>query len=221
MDGSKVAIIIPAFNEAGSIGVVINKAKSYGLVIVVDDGSTDHTAIIAKSHGATVIKRSKNGGYDDALNAGFDFACKTGCEAFITLDADGQHNPLLLKSFIKRLKDGDDLVIGVRDKMQRFSERMMGVVMTRLIGIRDPLCGLKAYSLNLYLEKGYFDSYRSIGTELCIFALLNGYRYSEIEFITSSRKGDSRFGRFISGNYKIIRAMVIALKTIIPHKIWV
>ena len=66
-----VAIVIPAFNEELTIIDVIQAVKMYGIVIVVDDASTDSTRILAIDAGATVISLDENKGYDGALNIGF------------------------------------------------------------------------------------------------------------------------------------------------------
>jgi len=90
---SKLAIFIPAHNEERSIGSVVALAKKYGPVYVVDDGSTDATAEVARASGANVIARQKNGGYGAAVRAAFEAAKKIDAGAFVFLDGDFQHDP--------------------------------------------------------------------------------------------------------------------------------
>lgn len=86
-----ITVIIPALNEEISIGSMVIKTKKYANhVIVVDDGSTDNTAEIARIAGAYVIIHAKNGGKGEALKTGFREACKNGTKVIVTIDADGQ-----------------------------------------------------------------------------------------------------------------------------------
>ena len=166
----KVAIVIPAFNEEATIVSVIKKVKEYGVVIVVDDASTDKTKQELKKSDAIVITHQKNKGYDEALNSGFEKAEELGCEVVITFDADGQHDSKLLTMFTASINNGCKVVVGVRNKQQRVSEYIFAWFSAWKWGLSDPLCGMKAYHISVYKELGYFDSYKSIGTELIIYA---------------------------------------------------
>jgi len=206
----QVGIVIPALNEAETIAGIVESVKIYGLPIVVDDGSTDHTAKLAMQAGAVVVSHPENRGYDSALNTGFKKAAEFGSEIIITVDADGQHNPLLIQQFINAMADGADVVVGSRSQRQRFAEYIFAWYTNFRFGIKDPLCGMKAYRITVYKALGHFDSYGSIGTELMTFAAKNGFRLSQISFDTRERKGPSRFGQVFTGNYKIIRALMLS-----------
>ena len=95
-----IVALIPGFNEAPRIGAVVGAARKHLRVIVVDDGSTDGTADIARSAGAEVIELRPNGGKGAALRAGFRHALEIGAEAIVTLDADGQHDPAEIPRFL-------------------------------------------------------------------------------------------------------------------------
>ena len=207
MDRFKVAIVIPAFNEEKTICNVVQQAKTYGQPIVINDCSTDDTATIAQEAGAIVITHVNNMGYDSALNSGFKKAYECGYDIIITLDADGQHNPDLLKKFIEEIVAGSDLVLGVRDKRPRIAEHIFALYSSIRYGVNDPLCGLKAYKRSTYESLGYFDSYSSIGTELTIHSIKKGLTFSEIPFDVQERMDSPRFGRLIDANLKILRAM--------------
>ena len=207
MEKYKVAIIIPAFNEELTISNQIKSAKKYGLVIVVNDGSTDKTYDKAIKAGAIVINHKINKGYDKALSSGFAKANKIGCKIIITFDGDGQHDPKAIKKFINLINKGYDVVIGVRKNYQRVSEYIFSLVTNFIWGIKDPLCGMKGYNIRVYKKVGYFSSYDSIGTELCIKSCKLGFKIFQTPVKTYNRYGASRFGNKIGANVKIIKAL--------------
>lgn len=209
MERSRIAIIVPALNEAATIGPVLARVKQYGSPIVVDDGSCDATAQLARAAGAAVVTHAVNQGYDAALNSGFACAARMGCAYAITIDADGQHNPEQLREMITHLDDGYELVLGVRDRFQRVGESLFAHCAGMLWAMSDPLCGMKGYSMELYARTGHFDSMRSIGTELAVCSKLAGARTIEMPVLTRERADTPRFGRRIAANYKILRALVL------------
>jgi glycosyltransferase involved in cell wall biosynthesis len=210
MARSGVGIIIPALNEAQSIAKVVEGARQFGTVIVVDDGSSDGTGAVAAAAGAEVVRHPLNLGYDAALGSGFERAAALSCDAVVTLDADGQHDPQLLAQFIAALETGASVVAGVRDRCQRIAERLFAWVTRIRWGIHDPLCGMKGYQMAVYRELGHFDSYGSIGTELALFAARRGMRLVEIPVRTRERVGAPRFGRRLSANWRILRALILS-----------
>lgn len=113
---SQVLAVIPAFNEASRIEPVIRGASQYLPVLVVDDGSRDDTAGVAEKTGAMVLSLYPNQGKGAALRAGFRKALKDGFEAVITLDADGQHDPVEIPGFLQVYEEQQaDLIIGKRN----------------------------------------------------------------------------------------------------------
>ena len=112
----KYLAIIPAYNEAKQIAKVINLASHYLPVLVVDDGSMDNTAQLAEAAGAKVLRQPFNQGKGAALRTGFLHALSLGCEAVVTLDADGQHDPHEIRKFLQAYQARTaDLIIGQRD----------------------------------------------------------------------------------------------------------
>lgn len=206
----RLGIVIPALNESTSIAAVVMQARRYGLPIVVDDGSVDGTGAVARAAGADVVWHEHNLGYDRALDSGFIRAAVLGCERVITMDADGQHNPDLLAHFLSEFERGADVVVGVRDRRQRIAEHAFAWVAKWLWGVHDPLCGMKGYSMDVYRACGHFDSYGSIGTELTLFAVRNGFCIAQIPVATRDRVGSPRFGRLLLANWRIFRALLLS-----------
>ena len=208
---STIVIIVPAFNESKTIGSIVKASLSFGTVVVVDDASKDKTSAIARSAGAVVLSHKKNLGYDEAINSGFKYAEKINADVAITIDADAQHNPLLIKKLIDLLSTGHDVALGARRSKQRFSEHIFSWYTFFFFGIKDPLSGLKAYRMKLFRKMSYFDSYKSCGTEMVIFAAKNKYSIGQFDFDVLDREDESRFGNIIKANYKIIRALLLSL----------
>lgn len=114
-----ILAIIPAFNEARRIAPVIRGARQHLPVLVVNDGSTDDTAAVARTYGAQLLSLRPNQGKGAALKAGFRRAISDGHAAAITLDADGQHDPAEIPAFLQGYAAGGaDLIIGERDFSQ-------------------------------------------------------------------------------------------------------
>lgn len=212
MDRSKIGLVIPAYNESATIYDVVKAASKYGQPIVVNDCSSDDTAMLAEKAGAVVVNHATNKGYDGALSSGFTKAKEIGCQFIITLDADGQHNPQLIRQFVDGLDTGADVVLGVRSNKPRVSEHAFALFTRAKFGIKDPLCGMKGYQIEVYDSLGHFDSYQSIGTELMLFAARNKFNIVQIPFIVGERQDAPRFGNIIKANTKIIRAMALSVR---------
>jgi glycosyltransferase involved in cell wall biosynthesis len=126
-----VYALIPAYNEEERVGPVIEAARARLQVVVVDDGSTDRTATIAEQAGAILVRQLPNQGKGAALKEGFRWAlAREDCEALITLDADGQHDPAEIPRFLDcHRKQQSDLIIGCRDFDQMpFTRRFANTV---------------------------------------------------------------------------------------------
>jgi glycosyltransferase involved in cell wall biosynthesis len=208
MGRSKLAIIVPAYNEALSIGLVIDSIRGYGDVIVVDDGSLDETRDVAGAAGATeIVVHRSNRGYDAALASGFERAHACGYVFALTFDADGQHDPKEIPAFLSVLLGGSDMVVGVRGRKQRVAESIFGMFTRLVYGVADPLCGLKGYCLPSFQGKVPLWSYDSVGTELLIWALKKGKKVTQIPIRISDRADRPRFSRGLAANIKILKAM--------------
>jgi glycosyltransferase involved in cell wall biosynthesis len=206
-----LAVVIPAFNESRSIQAVIQQVSQRALAIVVDDGSIDDTAALARAAGAHVVSHPYNRGYDDALETGIRTALALGCTFAVTMDADGQHDPTLIDRFLAELEAGADLVIGRRDRTQRWSEALFCIVGRVVWGLYDPLCGMKGYRLAILAKIADLNTYASIGTELAVRLIKSGIRASQPKIQTRPREGISRFGGGFNANLRICKALWIGL----------
>jgi glycosyltransferase involved in cell wall biosynthesis len=205
---NKIVAVIPALNEENTIESVLKKTKNYvDEIIVVDDCSKDKTPKIAEKY-ASVIKHSKNEGYDKSIDNGFKLAKERKADIIITLDADGQHLPEDIPRLIEPIKNKKaDIVTGKRPYNARFMEQLFANF-GKKIGIDDPLCGMKAYNIKVYDEIGFFDNITSIGTQLIFTALKKGYKIKNIKIKLNKRKDIPRFGRKLRANFKLLKALL-------------
>lgn len=115
--GDDVCVIVPAYNEAAVVGTVVRDLLAhFTRVLVVDDGSTDGTALVAQASGATVVRHAINLGQGAALQTGFEYALRSVTILHvITFDADGQHRPDDAVRLLRRSRaEGYDVVLGSR-----------------------------------------------------------------------------------------------------------
>ena len=211
---SGCAIVIPAFNEQETIGGVVRDLAPTAPVIVVDDASTDGTAEAATTAGAIVVRLGGNCGYGHAVDAGFREAVARGFRYVVTADGDGQHDAGEVSEFVRIVSDGEaELAIGIRPHTLHFVERICAWYARAAFGVRDPLCGLKAYDLRFYEDYGGFDQRRSVGTELMTFALRRGARWTQRPITLHERRdGTSRFYTGLRANVHILRSLWALLR---------
>jgi glycosyltransferase involved in cell wall biosynthesis len=115
-DDQRVLIMIPAWNEAASIGEVVAEIRGELPevdVLVIDDGSTDDTEVAARHAGAAVVRLPFNLGVGGARRLGFRYAKAHGYQVAVQIDADGQHDPRYVPKLIDGLQEAS-LVIGAR-----------------------------------------------------------------------------------------------------------
>ncbi|HKQ62916.1 MAG TPA: glycosyltransferase family 2 protein [Candidatus Polarisedimenticolaceae bacterium] len=155
-----VVALIPAYQAAGTVGGVVRATQRFlREVIVVDDGSSDATARIAREAGAQLLELGTHRGKGAALRRGFAHALDCGRSAVITLDADGQHDPAEIPRLIERWRDTEaGIVIGSRagssDAMtpiRRFGNRFSRGAVSLFAGIpvSDPQSGFRLYAAAL------------------------------------------------------------------------
>jgi len=200
--GVRVLVMMPAFNEERNIRHSIETVRRdapYADVVVVDDGSRDHTARLAREASATVISLPVNLGIFDAIHTAFIYARRMGYDAAVQVDADGQHQPSELPVILGPVLDGTaDVVIGSRYLEQRgyktpFSRRMGMIlfanVTSALIGRRvtDTTCGFRAYSrdaIAAFASETGVDALDAVGLVILGRA---GYRILEVPATVHTR----------------------------------
>jgi len=115
-DPGRVALVIAAYNEGSVIGDVIRDAsRLFPSIIVVDDGSSDETAVVAIAAGATVLRHPINLGQGAALQTGITYAIHQHADFVVTFDADGQHRPEDVQTMLTELvRTGNQVALGSR-----------------------------------------------------------------------------------------------------------
>lgn len=152
--------LIPAYLEEQRIRGVVQKALQYiRPIVVIDDGSPDHTAAEAAAAGAIVIRHEKNLGKGAALNTGFAYAVKQKFDYVITMDADGQHAPADIPGFIEAYRrTGVSALVGNRmadpGKMplvRKLTNIFMSWYLSRQMGqyVPDTQCGFRLYAAQI------------------------------------------------------------------------
>jgi glycosyltransferase involved in cell wall biosynthesis len=163
----RTLVIIPALNEAESIARVVEEIDTHVAdsdVLVIDDGSTDGTAAIARAAGARVVTLPFNVGVGTALRTGFRYANRHGYDRVVQTDGDGQHDPSQIPVLLEHLDDGADLVIGSRflardghyvvERSRGAAMQILRVATRILLGrsIHDSTYGFRAFSKPLIAQ---------------------------------------------------------------------
>jgi hypothetical protein len=213
-----VLVCIPAFDEADSLPGVLAEvpAEVAGLathVLVIDDGSHDRTADVARASGAHVVSHPVNSGQGAALQTGYLVAERLGVDVVVTLDADGQHDPAQMTRLIEPIvADEADFVVGSRRMAEGESEgaskaRDAGItVYTRLINliggteVSDIANGYRAIRASRLAEIAFTED-QFHNPELLLGAARAGLRVVDVPVTIrrrsagSSKKGtDLRYG---------------------------
>ena len=189
-----IVVGIPAYNEEKTIAKVILKAQRFAdKVIVCDDGSSDLTGEIAERLGAEVIRHERNFGYGAAIRSLFRRARELNADVFITLDADGQHDPAEIPAVAKPVIDGEaDVVIGSRLVDESLAHAMpwyrrVGVrFITKLVnnsakyGVKDAQSGFRAYNRKALESLSLLENGMGVSVEILLNARKCGLRIKEV-----------------------------------------
>jgi glycosyltransferase involved in cell wall biosynthesis len=183
---AKICVIIPTYNEAAAIGDIVKAVKALGFdVVVIDDGSSDGTPILAKAHGAHVLINEKNQGKGACLSRGFGYCLKNGYEMVVTMDGDGQHLPWELPVFIETAShDAPGIVIGNRMAksgampfVRVVTNRTMSWFISRICGqhIPDTQCGYRLLRREVLEKVSLTTSKYETESEMLIEASRHGF----------------------------------------------
>jgi glycosyltransferase involved in cell wall biosynthesis len=230
-EATKLSIIIPAKNEAGAIGGVVERIVALypdAETLVVDDGSSDETAAIAERSGARVISHPHSLGNGAAVKAG---ARHAGGDTLVFLDGDGQHDPDDIPRLLEWLDKGHDMVIGARSTRQSHANwgRLMANGVYNLVAsivtghaIPDLTSGFRAvraekFRKYLYLLPNGF----SYPTTITMAFMRSGYPVTFIDIEAARRTGKSHIKpirdgiRFLAIIFKIA-TLYAPLKLFLP-----
>jgi len=213
----RISIIIPARNEAASIGRVVCAAREAcpdAELIVVDDGSDDDTAGIARQEGATVVSHPVSLGNGAAVKAG---ARAAGGEILVFLDADGQHDPADIPRLLEQLEQGFEMAVGARSTGSHANAARLAangaynVIATWMTGHRIPdlTSGFRAVRAGLFRKFLYLlPNGFSYPTTITMAFLRAGYPVQFVPIEARKREGKSHIRPLKDG----IRFLVIIFK---------
>lgn len=218
----KIYIVIPAFNESGSIGKVIEDLFYYGYenIVVVDDASADKTSETVKTFDVFLIRHPVNMGPGAAIKTGIDFALLDGADIIVTFDADGQHLAKDIHDLVKPIiLNKVDITLGNRflnktSKVPIFKKIILkagALLMFLMYGIlsSDSHNGLKAMSRSAALK----IDIRSNGWEYCSEVIeeimLKKIKYQEVPVTVKYTDYSIKKGQKIYNSFYILSKMFV------------
>lgn len=230
----KTLIIIPAYNEEASIGNVIHSIKQTHPnidIVVINDGSKDHTAEMAERSGqAHVISLPLNVGIGGAMQTGYMYAAKHDYDVAVQMDADGQHDPQYLIALLAGIASGEaDCMIGSRfiEKTAYRSSlsRRTGILffswlLTLVTKKRftDPTSGFRAVNRNVIrvFANYYPDDYPEVETIVLLERL--GFRVKETSVLMHSRESGASSITPLKSIYYMVKVSLAVVMTLIRTK---
>jgi glycosyltransferase involved in cell wall biosynthesis len=192
------AVLIPALNAAQTLGQLLAGLKSFvgtDSIVVVDDGSADETAAIAKAAGVVVLSHGVNRGKGAALRTGFQYIlCSSSHDSVITMDADLQHDPNDVPKFLSAWKlGGSDLILGYRRRLgsgmplhRVLSNTITSALVSARTGvrIRDSQTGFRLIARSVLSSiEIQADGYEA-ETEILLRAARKGFRVGSVPIAT-------------------------------------
>jgi glycosyltransferase involved in cell wall biosynthesis len=226
---SRVLVLIPVLNEATSIGSLATEIKTrypdFDL-LVVDDGSTDDSAELARRGGAVVIQHPFNLGDGGARQTGFYYAQEKGYNFLVHLDGDSQHSPAEITLLLKELHEGNaDLVVGSRflgrcdyrlGGMKKIGIRLFSLICSLAVGqrITDPTSGFRALNrkaIELFASGYYPQHYPD--ADVIISSHFNGLTIKEVPVTMSRTRSVNlhRGGKIVYYIYKMFLSTFISI----------
>ncbi len=217
-------VLIPAYNEAATVGDVVRRVCEAGFpTLVVDDGSTDATATRAARAGASVIRMPVNLGVGAALRCGYRWAVARGFTVVVQVDGDGQHRPESVASLVEALDSLDaDLVIGSRfvdggsgpavGIARRVAMRVLARSASRAAGspITDATSGFRAVrgELLVAFADSYPREYLGDTVEALVRAGRAGYVVREVPAHMDRRAGGTASAAGVRASLLLVRALL-------------
>lgn len=221
-------VLIPAHNEAATVGAIVTEVRRLWdhPVVVIDDCSTDDTALVARAAGAIVLPLTLQLGAWGAIQTGLRYALRQGCRVAMTLDADGQHEPASLGALLQPLLANQaDVVIGAFPSRASRARRWAWGYFRWLTGLEleDITSGLRAYNLEAMMllaspEASLLD-YQDVGVLMILRR--RGLRTLEVPVPMRPRaQGASRvFGSWwIVGTYMLQTSLLCVARVGYGHR---
>lgn len=207
----KIYAVIPSYNAEKTIVSIISAIKKLDIpIVVVDDGSSDRTEELARGKGAIVLHHRKNEGKGAALRNGFNYIISnTDCEAVITLDSDGQHDPGSIPDFINLAFADKKIGVVVGNRMDHTenmpyiriaTNRFMSWAISKVCRqeIPDTQCGFRLVKRRVLENIKLLTSNFEIESETLIRASRLGYKIASIPIQSIySRKISSKINPII------------------------
>ena len=221
--GPRVLVVIPAWNEAASVAGVVDEVRSAvpgADILVVDDGSSDQTAIRARAAGALVAELPINLGVGGAMRTGFRFAKRRAYDAVVQVDADGQHDASYLPAVLAGL-DHADVVIGARFAgvgdyvvrgprwwaMKVLSRVVGGIVGTKLTDVTSGFRGAGPRAISVFAAH-YPAEYLGDTVESLVIARRLGLTVTQVPVAMRERSGGRASQGVVSSVLYLGRALV-------------
>lgn len=230
MSEPRTLIIVPAFNEELALPGVLEELAAIVQhdVLVVDDGSTDRTAEIARDAGVTLVMLPFNLGVGGALRTGFRFALRFGYERAVQFDADGQHDAREIKKLLEGLDEGADLVIGSRfasaetgyevKRIRGGAMKVLRLLVQAISGQRftDTSSGFRAFRRPVieHFARTYPEEYLGDTVEALLLAVYEGFEVVEVPARMSPRTEGPPSNRNLKLIYQYLRLLVVIATTI-------
>lgn len=226
---SQTLVIIPAYNEEEGLPAVLDdlqrRCPGYD-VLVVDDGSHDRTADVARHAGVLVARLPFNLGIGGALRTGFRYAVVHGYERAVQFDADGQHNAAEIPRLLDTLDAGADMVVGSRfapstvqyqvGRLRGGAMRALRLIIRLLSGrsFTDTSSGFRAFSRRMleYFARTYPVEYMD-SVEALLLACYAGFRVAEVPALMQGRATGVASNRNLKLVYHYVRLMIVMLST--------
>jgi len=193
----KTLVIIPAFNEQGSIVELVNNVVSYGYdYLVINDCSTDHTPQLLIENSIHHLSLPINLGIAGVTRVGFMYAKDHGYDCVICIDGDGQHLPEYMSSLIQEVEKGSDYVVGSRfvNAKKPINLRMLGSrLLCFLIHVKtgkrvtDPTSGMRALGKKVINDFSASMNYYAEPDTLC-HLIRKGYKVKEVQVTMKDRE---------------------------------
>jgi len=204
----EVGILIPAYEAGRTVAGVVSACREIAgasSIIVIDDGSTDDTLAKARDAGPTCIRHPQNRGKGAALCTGFTEASRLGWDAAITIDADGQHDPVAIPTFIEEYnRCGPGIIIGTRRRtgkmplVRRASNRLSSSVVSWLAGqrVRDSQSGYRLITREVWETVPLSTNRYDMETEMLVRAARRGFAICAVPIPTVYADETSHFHPF-------------------------